>query len=43
MFRKRVGFFTGFSDLEVVVIRIGFFGRSVELYCVGRKFIMVEV
>uniref|UniRef100_A0A8C6DG37 Centrosomal protein 170B n=1 Tax=Moschus moschiferus TaxID=68415 RepID=A0A8C6DG37_MOSMO len=35
--RKRAGSFTGPSDSEAVPARAGFSGRSVELYCPGRK------
>ncbi|XP_061037356.1 LOW QUALITY PROTEIN: centrosomal protein of 170 kDa protein B [Eubalaena glacialis] len=35
--RKRAGSFTGRSDSEVAPTRAGFSGRSVELYCAGRK------
>lgn len=35
--RKRAGSFTGPSDSEAAPARAGFSGRSVELYCPGRK------
>uniref|UniRef100_A0A4W2FNI4 Centrosomal protein 170B n=1 Tax=Bos indicus x Bos taurus TaxID=30522 RepID=A0A4W2FNI4_BOBOX len=35
--RKRAGSFTGPSDSEAAPTRAGFSGRSVELYCPGRK------
>ncbi|XP_022431641.1 centrosomal protein of 170 kDa protein B isoform X2 [Delphinapterus leucas] len=35
--RKRAGSFTGPSDSEAAPTRAGFSGRSVELYCAGRK------
>nr|XP_058914810.1 centrosomal protein of 170 kDa protein B isoform X3 [Kogia breviceps] len=35
--RKRAGSFTGPSDAEMAPTRAGFSGRSVELYCAGRK------
>ncbi|XP_004434372.1 PREDICTED: centrosomal protein of 170 kDa protein B [Ceratotherium simum simum] len=35
--RKRAGSFTGPSDSEAGPTRTGFSGRSVELYCTGRK------
>ncbi|XP_023986755.1 centrosomal protein of 170 kDa protein B isoform X5 [Physeter macrocephalus] len=35
--RKRAGSFTGPSDSEMAPTRAGFSGRSVELYCAGRK------
>ncbi|XP_043777913.1 centrosomal protein of 170 kDa protein B isoform X5 [Cervus elaphus] len=35
--RKRAGSFTGPSDSEAAPSRAGFSGRSVELYCPGRK------
>ncbi|XP_068395638.1 centrosomal protein of 170 kDa protein B [Eschrichtius robustus] len=40
--RKRAGSFTGPSDSEVAPTRAGFSGRSVELYCAGRKPAMAE-
>lgn len=40
--RKRAGSFTGPSDSEVAPARAGFSGRSVELYCSGRKPVMAE-
>ncbi|XP_070214190.1 centrosomal protein of 170 kDa protein B isoform X4 [Bos mutus] len=35
--RKRAGSFTGPSDSDAAPTRAGFSGRSVELYCPGRK------
>ncbi|KAB1277438.1 Centrosomal protein of 170 kDa protein B [Camelus dromedarius] len=35
--RKRAGSFTGPGDSEATPTRAGFSGRSVELYCAGRK------
>ncbi|XP_064149155.1 centrosomal protein of 170 kDa protein B [Loxodonta africana] len=35
--RKRAGSFTGTSEAEATTARSGFSGRSVELYCAGRK------
>ncbi|XP_074220979.1 centrosomal protein of 170 kDa protein B isoform X1 [Camelus bactrianus] len=35
--RKRAGSFTGPGDSEATPTRAGFSGRSVELYCTGRK------
>ncbi|XP_072618594.1 centrosomal protein of 170 kDa protein B isoform X1 [Vulpes vulpes] len=40
--RKRAGSFTGPSDSEAAPARPGFSGRSVELYCSGRKPVMAE-
>uniref|UniRef100_A0A8C0MFN2 FHA domain-containing protein n=1 Tax=Canis lupus familiaris TaxID=9615 RepID=A0A8C0MFN2_CANLF len=40
--RKRAGSFTGPSDSEAAPARAGFSGRSVELYCSGRKPVMAE-
>uniref|UniRef100_F7AC50 Centrosomal protein 170B n=2 Tax=Equus TaxID=9789 RepID=F7AC50_HORSE len=40
--RKRAGSFTGPSDSEAAATRTGFSGRSVELYCAGRKPTMAE-
>ncbi|XP_032261923.1 centrosomal protein of 170 kDa protein B [Phoca vitulina] len=40
--RKRAGSFTGPSDSEAAPARAGFSGRSVELYCTGRKPVMAE-
>ncbi|XP_019494921.1 PREDICTED: centrosomal protein of 170 kDa protein B isoform X2 [Hipposideros armiger] len=40
--RKRAGSFTGPSDSEVAPARAGFSGRSVEVYCAGRKPTMAE-
>ncbi|CAD7666801.1 unnamed protein product [Nyctereutes procyonoides] len=40
--RKRAGSFTGPSDSEAAPVRAGFSGRSVELYCSGRKPVMAE-
>eukprot|EP00069_Balaena_mysticetus_P010613 bmy_20787T0 len=40
--RKRAGSFTGRSDSEAAPTRAGFSGRSVELYCAGRKPAMAE-
>ncbi|XP_027426638.2 centrosomal protein of 170 kDa protein B isoform X5 [Zalophus californianus] len=40
--RKRAGSFTGPSDSEAAPARTSFSGRSVELYCTGRKPVMAE-
>ncbi|XP_058596455.1 centrosomal protein of 170 kDa protein B isoform X2 [Neofelis nebulosa] len=40
--RKRAGSFTGPGDSEAAPARAGFSGRSVELYCAGRKPVMAE-
>lgn len=40
--RKRAGSFTGPSDSEVAPARTGFSGRSIEMYCAGRKPTMAE-
>ncbi|XP_021535561.1 centrosomal protein of 170 kDa protein B isoform X1 [Neomonachus schauinslandi] len=40
--RKRAGSFTGPSDSEAAPARAGFSGRSVDLYCTGRKPVVAE-
>ncbi|XP_034848337.1 centrosomal protein of 170 kDa protein B isoform X4 [Mirounga leonina] len=40
--RKRAGSFTGPSDSEAAPARAGFSGRSIDLYCSGRKPVVAE-